>query len=131
MDKKMTEEYVLDAWSYTEAEAIITKELESDALTYNKIDIARYRIEDVVNWKNGNDYYKVTVDLITLDETSGTEKRKPTSYLALAKSAADAISIIDGYYKDSVMDYEILSVKKEKKVVMYIPYVPKDNADGK
>lgn len=121
MDKKSVDEYIVDAMSYTEAEAVINKEIEGMSLSNVEIDIARYRIEEVVN--RGEDrFFKVTLDMISLDDY-GNEKRKAYRYLVIgARNIGEAVAMMEDYMKGTVSDYEITTVAKEKKMVSYVPY---------
>lgn len=118
-DKKITDEYVVDAMSYTEAEARIIEEVKDMKVDMSEIDIARYRIDDVVNG-DGADWFKITCDFVTIDERSGDEKRKAHSYLVMSNGVKKAIDAFDGYMKGTMEDWELVAIKKEKRIVDHI-----------
>ena len=118
-DKKVTDEYVVDAMSYTEAEARIIEEVKDMKVDMSEIDISRYRIDDVVDG-DGMDWFKITCDFITIDERSGDEKRKAHSYLVMSNGVTKAIETFEGYMKGTMVDWELVAVKKEKKIVDHI-----------
>lgn len=93
MYKKVTETYVVDALSFTEAEGRIIEEMKpyvgDKEMEVTAIKIASYKevffsdaAFDFSDAASGNKFYKVRCNFITLDEKSGKEKRQPstTSY---------------------------------------------------
>ena len=127
IQKKVTEPYLVDALSFTEAEARIIEEMRpyiSGEFTVRDIKRARYS-ETFLNDK-GDRYYRVKVNLITLDEKSGTEKKTPIQMLAQASTIHDAIKVIDEGMKGSMADYVIAAVT-ETALLNVFPFVAKSN----
>ncbi len=76
MQKKVTEPYLVDALSFTEAEARIIEEIKpyiSGEFTIS--DIKRAKYNELFFNDNGDRFYKAKVMFISLDEKSGTEKK--------------------------------------------------------
>ncbi|MGN0209904.1 MAG: DUF4494 domain-containing protein, partial [Muribaculaceae bacterium] len=74
--KKVTEPYMVDALSFTEAEARITE--EQRPFISGEFDVAavkRSRIAEIVFEEEGDRWYLAKVGFITVDEKSGAEKR--------------------------------------------------------
>ena len=67
MDKKSSEEYVIDAMTYTEAEAVINDYVKDYNMRDMEIDIAKYKVEDVIESSFEN-FYKLTYDELMMDE---------------------------------------------------------------
>ena len=123
IQKKVTEPYLVDALSFTEAEARIIEEMRpyiSGEFTVRDIKRARYS-ETFLNNK-GDRYYRVKVNLITLDEKSGTEKKTPIQMLAQASTIHEAIKVIDEGMKGSMADYVIAAVT-ETALMNVFPFV--------
>ena len=83
--KSVTEPYLVDALSFTEAEARITKEMEpfvSGELTVTAV--RKVRFEDVLYHEGGDRWYKVKINMITIDEKTGAEKRSASFSLVQA-----------------------------------------------
>jgi hypothetical protein len=123
IQKKVTEPYLVDALSFTEAEARIIEEMRpyiSGEFTVMNIKRARYA-ETFLN-ENGDRFYRVKINLVTLDEKSAMEKKKPVQMLAQASTLHDAISVIVTGMKGSIVDYEIASVA-ETALMDVFPFV--------
>jgi hypothetical protein len=113
LQKKVTEPYLVDALSFTEAEARIIEEMRpyiSGEFTITDIKRARYS-ETFLN-EYGDRFYRVKINLITLDEKSGTEKKTPIQILVQASDIHEAISTLDAGMKGSMTDYIIASVSE-------------------
>lgn len=118
--KKVTESYIVDALSFTEAEARTIEEMRpfiSGEFQVTAAKIAKYSevvpAEDTQKFstlENADRWYKVRIFYITLDEKSGNEKKTKADFLLQAADLRDAIARFDGYLKSSMADYEIASV---------------------
>ena len=76
MQKKVSEPYLVDAWSFTEAEARIIKEMTPFISgDFSVANIKRANISELFMDETGDKWYKCKVNFITLDEKSGAEKR--------------------------------------------------------
>ena len=131
IQKKVTEPYLVDALSFTEAEARIIEEMRpyiSGEFTVRDIKRARYS-ETFLN-DNGDRYYRVKVNLITLDEKSGAEKKTPIQMLAQASTIHEAIIVIDEGMKGTMADYAIAAVT-ETMLMNVFPFVAEVKATKK
>lgn len=102
--KKISETYVTEAMSFSEAEKRIMSEVGKavrGGIEVKKISPATYK--EVVfsdNLDDGN-WFKAKVSFITLDEKSGKEKRSTTQYLVQAETLEDAVEYINRFMKDA------------------------------
>ena len=72
--KKVTEPYLVDALSFTEAEARIIEEMKPFISGEFKVEaVKRARICELFTGE-GDRYYKARVAFVTLDEKTGAEK---------------------------------------------------------
>jgi hypothetical protein len=125
LQKKVTEPYLVDALSFTEAEARIIEEMRPYISgEFTVMDIKRARYSETFLNDNGDRYYRVKVNMITLDEKSGTEKKTPVQMLAQASTIHDAISVIDTGMKGTLADYVIAAVT-ETSLLNVFPYMAK------
>lgn len=109
--KKVTEPYLVDALSFTEAEARITEEIKPYISgEFVVADIKRARISELFFNENGDRYYRIKVNFITLDEKSGAEKKTAVQMLAQASDLKEAIEILEEGMKGTMADYTIASV---------------------
>lgn len=68
---------MVDALSFTEAEARITNEMmpyTSGAFSVSAVK--RSNISEIFGMKTANHFYKAKINLITLDENTGAERKK-------------------------------------------------------
>ena len=115
MLKKVTEAYLVDALSFTEAEARITTAVEPFISGEFKVkDIKRARLAEVFLDEDGEKYYKAKVSFITLDERSGREKRTPTYMLVQASTLEDARTRLDEGMKGTMADYVVEGITETK-----------------
>ena len=115
MQKKVTEAYLVDALSFTEAEARITTAVEPFISGEFKVeDIKRARLAEVFLDEDGDKYYRAKVNYITLDERSGREKRKPTYMLVQASTLEDARTRLDEGMKGTMADYVVEGITETK-----------------
>ena len=104
--KKVTEPYLVDALSFTEAEARIIEEIRPFVSgEFTVTDIKRARLSELFFNENGDRFYK-----ITLDEKSGAEKKTAAQMLAQASNLKDAIAVLEDGMKGTLADYTIASV---------------------
>lgn len=109
--KKVSEPYLVDAFSFTEAEARIIEEMKpfiSGEFTIS--DIKRARFAELFFNENGDRYYKIKVYFITLDEKSGAEKKTAAQMLAQANDIEEAIVVLKEGMKGTMADWIIASI---------------------
>jgi len=129
--KKVTEPYLVDALSFTEAEARILEEMKpfiSGEMTI--ADIKRARLAELFFNETGDRYYKAKVQFITLDEKSGAEKKTSMQMLAQASDVKGAIAVIEEGMKGTMADYVIASVS-ETMIMDVFPFSTEDKAKDK
>ena len=111
MQKKVTEPYLVDALSFTEAEARIIEEIRPYISgEFAVAGIRRARISEIFFNENGDRYFRFKINFITLDEKSGAEKKTACTMLAQACTLKEAIEELEKGMKGSMADYEIASV---------------------
>ena len=111
MQKKVTEPYLVDALSFTEAEARIIEEIRPFISGESTVtDIKRARLSELFFNENGDRFYKIKVYFITLDEKSGAEKKTAAQMLAQACTLKEAIAVLEEGMKGTMADYTIASV---------------------
>ena len=122
MQKKVTEPYLVDALSFTEAESRIIEEI-TPYITgeFTVTDIKRAKISELFFNENGDRFYKIKVYFITLDEKSGAEKKTAAQMLAQACTLKEAIAVLEEGMKGTLADYTIASVT-ETALMDVFPY---------
>ena len=124
VQKKITEPYLVDALSFTEAEARIIEEMKPYVSgEFIVADIKRARIAELFFNENGDRYYKFKVFFITLDEMSGAEKKTNAQMLVQASDIKDAIAVLENGMKGTLADYVIASIS-ETQIMDVFPFSP-------
>ena len=118
--KKVTEPYLVDALSCTEAEARATEELRPFISgEFSISSVTTTKISEIFWDASGDRFYKVKVNYITIDEKTATEKRTATYILVQASSFKDAYdNFIEGM-KGTMADYEIEGINETKYMDVY------------
>ena len=122
--RKVTEPYLFDALSFTEAEARIIEEISpfiSGEFTVSDIKRANYSELFFSEEEAADRWFKCKVAFITLDEKSGAEKKTSTYMLVQASDLRDAVKKLDKGMEGSMADYQITSVAETPIMDVY-PY---------
>ena len=92
MVKKVNEPYLVDALTFTEAEARIIEEMKPFISgEYSISSEKKTRISEIFFNEGADRYYLVKVNFITLDENSGVEKKTVSQILVQASDFEDAV----------------------------------------
>ena len=122
MQKTVSEPYMVDALSFTEAESRILEEMRPFISgEFTVANIKRVKISELFFDESGDRWYKCKVNFITLDEKSGAEKKTATNVLVQAADLRDAVKKLDEGMKGTMADYVIASVAETALMDVY-PY---------
>lgn len=111
--KTVTETYLVDALSFTEAEKRFTEEITPFMSGEFLIsDIKRLKVSELFFSNNGeaDRWFKAKVSFISLDEKTGEEKFLPNFMLVQAVDFRDALKQLDNNMKGTLGDYKIVSI---------------------
>ena len=92
--KTVTEPYLVDALSFTEAEARITEEMQpyiSGEFTVSAV--RRVNLSDIFYNQSGDRWYKVKTNFITIDEKTAVEKKTASFQLVQASEFKEALDV--------------------------------------
>lgn len=125
LEKKVSETYVVDAMSFTEAEARIIEEVapfvQSGDFEVKKVTKAPYReIAFDDEHDDADKFYKMKVAFITLDEKTDKEKFNNVTMLVQADSLRNAIDNLDATMKGSMLAYMSVNAVSTKVVDVFI-----------
>ena len=129
--KKVTEPYLADALSCTEAEARVTEELQPFISGYFRISsVVTTKISEIFWDASGDKFYKVKVNFITIDEKTASEKKTASYILVQASSFKEAYdNFIDGM-RGTMAYYEIEAITETKLVDVYCADLTSDTERG-
>ena len=122
MNKKVTEPYLVDALSFTEAEARIIEEMSpfiSGEFIVSDIKRANYSELFPCDEEAADRWFKCKLLFVTLDEKSGAEKKTSSQVLVQAADLRDAVKKLDEGMKGTMADYQIASVAETPLIDVY------------
>lgn len=124
LEKNVTESYVIEALSFTEAEArlieyicpFINGEFLVTAVGRKKYSEVFYNDSDAADL-----WFHAKLMFVTLDERTGAEKKTACFALVQAADIREAIKHLDAQMRGTLCDY-VIAEMKETTIVDVIPY---------
>ena len=117
LPKKVSEVYVVDALSFSEAEERIIEEMSSyisGEIEIVDVKIAPYREIFFADDNLADQWFKAKLSFITIDERTDKEKRTSMMYLVNAGNISSAINNIDKVMSGTMIDYVTTSISATK-----------------
>ncbi len=122
VQKVVTEPYLVDALSYTEAETRINEEMSayiSEEFKITNIKVANYA--EIHPVENTDRWFKSKVSLIAYDEESGKERKTNLYLLVQANDVKEAFDNTNAAMKGTTGDYTIPAIS-ESPIMDVFPY---------
>lgn len=111
MVKKVNEPYLVDALSFTEAEArIIEERTPFISGEFSVSAVKRTKIGEIFRDENADKWYLAKVALITIDEKTAVEKRTVSQILVAGSSFKGAFDNFMEGMKGTMADFELVSL---------------------
>ena len=113
--KMVTELYVVDALSFTEAESSIIEEMSSYIMGEFKVTgIAQAAYGEIFfsDAETDDRFFKTKLQFITLDEKTQKEKRSNVNYLVQAHTLQQAVEHIQEVMGTTMIDYAIAAMQE-------------------
>lgn len=131
-EKKVTEQYVVEALSFTEAEARIIEEMS--AYIADSIDVVAEKIapynEIFLSDKSDDDKWFISkVAFITIDERTAKEKKQTFRYLVQAETSEKAMDYTKEMFSHGMSDYSIDAVQDTPTLEVFFLYDNKDSVE--
>lgn len=121
-EKKVTEPYLVDAVSFTEAESRIHEEMQSMIRgDFQVTNIRKADYSDLFPNFAGDRWYKCKVSHLSIDENAGKKKKINSQMLVMADNVRDAYDNLMQGLSDMVVDFEVLSIT-ESPLMDVFPY---------
>ena len=113
--KKVNEPYLVDALSFTEAEARIVEEMRPFISgDFSVSAVKKTKIAELYRDDTGDKWYRCKLMFITINEKTAAEKRSASVILVQASDFASAFANVRECMKDTVSDYEIAEIAETK-----------------
>lgn len=109
--KRVTEPYLVDALSFTEAEARIIEEVTpyiSGEFTVSAVN--KSKVSEIFWDASGDRWYQVKAAFITINEKTGAEKRSKTVFMVQASDFKSAYDNFMQGMKGTMADFEIIGI---------------------
>ena len=132
IQKKVTELYVVDALSYTEAEDRIIEEMSSYISgEFDIADLKKAQYKEIFfsDGELDDKWYKARLAFISINEKTEKEKRSMASYLVQAHTLDGAVKNINEMMSSTMIDYEKSNIA-ETKVLDVFEYKAKEEDEA-
>lgn len=109
--KKVTESYLVDALSFTEAEERVIKEV-TPFISVGELEVVNIRpmrLAELLLDEESGKYYRAKVDLTTID-SAGQERKVGTAMVVQADSLLEGTMSLLAYLDSGVSAYELVSI---------------------
>ena len=131
-EKKVTEQYVVEALSFTEAESRITEEMTN--YTDGDFDVVSEKIapyNEILLSDNSNDdkWFLSKVAFITIDERTAKEKKQTLRYLVQAETSEKAMDYTKEMFSHGMSDYSIDAVQDTPTLEVFLIEDNKDSVE--
>jgi len=129
VQKVVTEPYLVDAISYTEAEKRINEEMAayvSEEFKITNIKVANF--SEIHPFENSDRWFKSKIALVAYDEESGKERKTNMYVLLQANDVKEAYDNTIHVMKNTMGDYTIPMIS-ESPIVDVFPYFSEEEAD--
>lgn len=111
--KRVAEPYLVDALSFTEAEAKITEEVQPYISgEFSVSAVKKSNIAELFFDESGDRWYKVKAMFVSIDEKSAVEKKKASYFLVQASNFKEALDNFNAGMKGTMADYEIAAISE-------------------
>lgn len=122
--KRVTEPYLLDAVSFTDAEARIYKELgQMIRGEFLVTGVAKTDYADIFHYEDYDTWYKCKVTYVSVDADSGKEKKISNNFLVTANNVKQAYERIEESLKSMLVSFHIPKIE-ESPLIDIFPYDP-------
>lgn len=131
-EHKVSEMYLIDAMSYTEAESRIVSEMEMIVKgDYYIPSLKKSNITEVVTSEDERDdrWYKAKVAIVDAEEVSGREKRSFQYYLVAASDTNRALENLNKALATFVVPWEVASIA-DTQFMDVLPYEEDDEENN-
>lgn len=124
--KLTTDTFLVDAYTYTEAESRIYENMERDIPgEFSVTNISKTNISELLHLEEGDYWYKCKVSYSTVDGDNGKEVKINTYFLVNAEDLKEAFDRVSHSLNNMLVPFEIPSITKTNIMEVY-PYAGDD-----
>lgn len=126
--KAVTEPYMVDAVSFTEAEAriydVLAPEIQGEMLVTG---ISKGNFTEVINFDDSDKWYKCKVTYISIEGDGGKEKKVSTYFLVSANSLKEAYERVEESLNNMLVPFDIPSIAVTP-IIDVFPFMGEDES---
>jgi len=124
----ITECYLIDSVSFTEAEARAYKQIVTGASDFSVMAINRMRLADLFSYEDGEKWFKAKVIYFSVDEKSGKEKKVVNFMLVNADGIDQALQRITESLRTMLIPYETTDINLTP-ILDVFPYIAEEEVE--
>jgi len=117
--QRITEQYLVNAMSFTEAEARIIMEVSAGNREITMASIAKSNIQEVVFYGDTDRWHKSKVTYVVSDEESDKQKKVTTYLLVNSEDVKEAYDRVQEHLKEMLVPFEIPKIEESPIVEVY------------
>jgi hypothetical protein len=117
--KQVTEQYLVDAMSFTETETRVLQEVGEGMKELTMMSVARSNIKEVVVYGDTELWFKTKVTYSDLDTETEKEKKVTTYLLVNANDVKEAYERTGEHLKEMLVPYQIPKIEESPIVEVY------------
>lgn len=119
--RKITEPYLVDAVSFTEAEERIHQELQGIVPTeFQVLDLKRSNFADIFHYEDSDTWYKCKVSYVDIDEIAGKEKKVSNFMLVSALNIKQAYERVEESLANMIVPYTVHSITESNYMDVFV-----------
>ncbi len=128
-ERKVSEVYLVDAVSFTDAETRIIQQMETMVRGEFMVDnIKKSNIVEIYPHENGEWWYKARIGIVTIDEKAGKEKKINNYFLVAADDLKQALQRLEDGLSYILVPYQTTSLAISTIVDVFPYFEDKVNA---
>lgn len=116
---RITEQYLVNAMSFTEAEARIIMEVSSGNREITMASIAKSNIQEVVFYGDTDRWHKAKVTYVVSDDESEKQKKVTTYLLVNSEDVKEAFDRVQEHLKEMLVPFEVPKIEESPIVEVY------------
>jgi len=111
-ERKVNDNYLLDAVSFTDAEKRIFEEMQEITRgEFHVQNIKKSNISEIISKEEGEWWYKAKISLVTIDEEGGKEKKITNYILIMADDLSQALKRLEDGLSYMLVPYVVTSIQ--------------------
>lgn len=110
--KQITEQYLVDAMSFTETESRVMQEVGEGMREVTMMSVARSNIKEVVFYGDTDLWFKTKVTYSLMDEETEKEKKVTTYLLVNANDVKEAYERTEEHLKEMLVPFQIPKIEE-------------------